>query len=162
MVEVITESDMDFVADNVFHIEKSSLHSRMSGIRTVEFIRRMEEGLLFVEARTTFANPYNPAADNYVKFQTEIDEIRDKFIHSLNMYASVVLGINSESLPESFSPPDRVSLVFVLVIKTHKLEWCKPISAGILEALPSYIKKIWKPIVQVINHEKAIQQHLAD
>ena len=59
---------------------------------TVEFVRVTENRLLFVEAKTSFANTNNPAEGNFVKFQSEIDQIYEKLMHSLNMYSSVKVG----------------------------------------------------------------------
>jgi hypothetical protein len=162
MSNVITESGIDFIAENSFHIEKSPLYAGMAdGVRSVEFIRAVGDKLLFVEAKTTFANPHSPAKDNFVKFQTEVGEICEKFVHSLNMYSSVMAGANNEAFPESYNPPDKVSLVFVLVIKNHAREWCKPVYSKLVETLPSSIKSIWKPQVVVINQDIVIKTQLA-
>ena len=160
MCSVITESGMDFIGDNVFHIEKTPLYASLMGVRSVEFIRCMDDKLIFVEAKTTFTNPDNPVESNYTKFLVEIDEICEKFIHSINVYSSIVVGANDEPMLECFYPPANVFIRFVLVIRTHKKEWCKPVYAKIMETLPSHFKQIWKPEVQVINHETAFQQRL--
>ena len=161
MGDVITQSGMKFAANNAFHIEESLLYkSAGDGVRTVEFIRVMENRLLFVEAKTTFANPNNPAEGNYSRFQSEIDQICEKLIHSLNMYSSVKVGATDKPFPEKFVPPEKVSIVFVLVIKNHENEWCKPVYAKLVEQLPLYLKKIWKPNVVVMNHETATKWNL--
>jgi len=49
----------------------------------------------------------------------------------------------------------------MLVIKSHNFEWSKPIKAKLEDELPSYLKKIWRPEVIVINHDVAIRQNLA-
>ena len=162
MVNVITESGMDFIADNSFRIEKSPLYTDLGdGIRSVEFIRAKDDNVIFVEAKTTFPNPNNPSAENYVKFQSEINEICEKFIHSLNLFSSVKVGVRDAQLPPDFSPPDKVTLVFVLVVKTHELGWCRNIEAALIKVLPSYLHRIWKPTVRVINHKAAIKFNLA-
>ena len=161
MSDTITESGMCFFADNAFYIEKSPLYTRLNGgIKSVEFVRVLDKKLMFVEAKTAFANPHNPDKDNYAKFRSSVDEICEKFIHTLNMYASVEVGVSKESYPDSFIPPTKVSLVFVLVVKNHEHEWCTPICEKLIEALPTYLKKIWRPDVRVINHETAKQWNL--
>jgi hypothetical protein len=156
MSDVITESGMDFAADNTFHIEKSPLYTQIgSGVRSVEFVRAKDDKLLFVEAKSSFANPNNLDASNYAKFQSAVEEICEKFLHSLNMYASVEMGTAKVSFPDSFQPPTTAKLTFVLVIKDHEHEWCTPISESLVEALPIYLKKIWRPAVYVINYETA-------
>jgi len=116
--------------------------------------------LLFVEAKTSFANPNNPANGNFSRFQSEIGQICEKLIHSLNMYSSVKVGVAEIPFPESFISPEKVSIVFVLVIKNHKNERCRHVYAKLVEMLPLYLKKIWKPEVHVINHETAAKWHL--
>jgi hypothetical protein len=151
-------SNMRFISDNSFHIEESPLYMSLKakGIRSIEFVRNIGSELLFVEAKTSFVNPNNPDVDNYAKFLNEIEEICEKFVHSLNIYSSIMVGISEKALPEDFNPPLSTSLVFVLVIRNHQLEWCKPVYAKIIATLPRHIKDIWKPEVRVINHEKAI------
>jgi hypothetical protein len=161
MSDAITESGMSFIADTAFHIEKSPLYTRLrGGVRSVEFVRVVNEKLVFAEAKTSFANPNNPNISNYVKFQSAIDEICEKFVHTLNMYSSVEVGVAEDAFPDSFIPPDKVSLVFVLVVRDHENEWCAPIHEKLLKALPTYLKKIWRPDVYVINHETAKKWHL--
>jgi len=162
MADSIIESDMKFISENAFHIEKSGLYTNLGGgIRSVEFIRTKDEKLLFVEAKTTFPNPDNPSVENYEKFQAEINDICDKFVHSLNIYSSIKVGINEEPFADGFVSTEKVYLVFILVIKNHKPEWCKKIKPKFIAALPTYLKKIWKPEVYVINHENAIKRNLA-
>jgi hypothetical protein len=161
MADTIKESGMDFVTDNTFHIEKSPQYALINdNIKSVEFVRVKDNKLLFVEAKTTFANPQNPVSGNRQKFENEIAEICEKFIHSLNLYSSIDVGITADKFPTGYTPADKVVLVFVLVVKNHKLEWCAPIKTGLLEKLPLYIKKIWKPAVVVMNSEKAVEEHI--
>ena len=161
MVDAIIESGMSFVTDNVFYIEKSPLYKDLGeSIRSVEFIRVKNENLLLVEAKTTFPNPDNPSEDNLMKFRTEIEDICDKFIHSLNLLSSVEIGLAGDVYDEAFSLPDKVTLVFILVIKNHQLEWCRKVKKAFIEALPDYLKRIWKPIVYVINHATAINRDI--
>ena len=163
MVRVIPDqSGMDFIADNTFHIEESSLYKNIGdGVRTVELIRVKDDTLLlFVEAKSTFANPNNPCRENEAKFQKEIEEVCEKFIHSLNLLSSIEIGITEDALPDDFILPDNVSLVFMLVVKEHDFKWCKPIKGEIEATLPHYLKKIWKPSVYVINQEIATEQNI--
>jgi len=140
MIKIIpNQSGMDFIADNTFHIEASALYKNIGdGIRTVEFIRIKENRALFIEAKTAFPNPDNPSEKNKARFHNEITEICEKFIHSLNLLSSIKLGVAEEERFGEFSIPQKVSLVFMLVIKNHKLEWCKPIKSKIEAELPSY------------------------
>ena len=115
---------------------------------------------MFIEAKTTFPNPNNPSAENLAKFQTGIDDICNKFIHSLNIFASVKVGVAENAFGDDFIMLEKVSLVFILVIKNHELQWCKKIKDKLIATLPSYLKKIWRPTVYVINHETASKRGL--
>ena len=161
MVEVITESGMDFIADNAFPIEKSALYKKTGeGVKSVEFVRAIDDRLVFVEARSSFANPNNPSAENLAKYQKEVDDICNKFIHSLSLFSSVKVGVAEDALPDDFVLPPSVSLSFILVIKHHEQKWCNRIKTALLDVMPTYIKAIWKPTIFVINHETAIKYNL--
>jgi len=159
MHKIIHESEMDFIADNSFHIEASDVYKNIGeGVRTVEFIRIKNDVLHFVEAKPSFPNPNNPNKDNETKFQSAIDKICEKFIHSLNLFLSVEIGIAEEHYPDDFFRPTKPSLVFLLVIKNHMDEWCRPVKQKLDAELPHYIKKIWNPRVYVINERIASEQ----
>lgn len=161
MANIITESGMDFIADNSFHIEKSGIYTKLGqGIRSIEFVRVKDEKLLFIEAKTTFPNPNNPSMENLNKFQSEINEICDKFIHSLNLFSSVTVGVAENAFPISFVLPEKTSMKFILVIKNHESKWCRIIKTAITCALPLYLKEIWKPEVFVVNQTVATEQGL--
>ena len=90
MATPFNESGMDFVSDKAFHIEKSQIYTNIgASVKSIEFIRLDGDKLMFIEAKTTFPNPNNPDADNVTRFQSEIEDMRDKFIHSLNLFSSM-------------------------------------------------------------------------
>jgi len=153
------QSGMDFIANNSFHIEEADVYKNIGeGIRSVEFIRAKNDMLLFVEAKTSFPNPNNPDTDNKARFQKEIDEIREKFIHSLNLFSSIELGVSEADYSSDFLKPKKVSIVFLLVIKNHEFKWCSPIKKKLDAELPHYLKTIWKPTIYVVNQQKAREQ----
>lgn len=159
MAEIITESGMNFIADNVFHIEKSDIYTKLKdSIKTVEFIRAKDDKLLFVEAKSSFPNPGNPASS--ANFQSAIDDICDKFIHSLNLYASIAIGVTGQ-LPPDFKPAIKVSIEFILIFNNFEQRWCIPIEKALTNQLrkSECIAKIWKPTVFVINREMATKQN---
>ena len=162
MTDSIYESGINFIANNTFYIEKSELYKNIGNdVRTVEFIRIKDNKLMFVEAKTTFPNPNNPENDNPNIYRAEICAITDKFIHSLHLLSSLCVGVTKDTLFEKNIFPDNVSLVFILVIKNHMLDWCKPIEYLLKASLPLYLTNIWKPNVIVINHDAAIKYGLA-
>jgi hypothetical protein len=159
MDEFIIESDMRFIADNAFHIEKSQVYRNIGkGIRSVEFIRVLDNDLLFVEAKTTFPNPNNDKNS----YQSAIDEICEKFIHSLNLVSSLYVRVAIDPLFAKITLQDKTSLIFVLIIANHQLCWCRFVKRSIETALPFYLRKIWKPTIYVINKEIAIHHKLAE
>jgi hypothetical protein len=161
MPSIIQESGMDFIADNSFNIEQYIHDMRIEGIKSVEFIRIKNNDLLFIEAKQTFPNPDNPSSDNKRKFISAISNIKRKFIHSVNAYSSLKIGVSQVRFPDDFVQNTECVLVFVIVIKTHELKWCKPIKTKFMDGLPQYFKTIWKPKVYVINEAKAITMQFA-
>lgn len=162
MAKIITESRMNFIADNAFHIEKSDIYTKLrdNSIKTVEFIRAKDDKLLFMEAKLSFPNPNNP--ESITKFQSEIDDICDKFIHSLNLYTSIVIGVNEQHIP-NFKPANKVSLKFILIIgNSFEQKWCTPIKNALTNQLrnSNCIAKIWKPEVFALSSEMAVGQNL--
>jgi len=161
MSDDINESGMDFIADNAFWIEKSTLYKNLGeGIKSVEFIRVKEDNLLFVEAKSSFPDPNNPVTGNLAEFNSQIVDICEKFLHSLNILSSVIVRVAKSTLPEDFILPERTSLVLILVLKNHDFKGCRRVKAKIVSSLPLYLKEIWKPAVFVINHQTAINRNL--
>jgi hypothetical protein len=160
MTDTIVESGMPFICDNTFYIEKSAAYTDLgSGIKSVEFVRRKNETLFFVEAKTTFPNP---SADEK-NFSAESSDVADKFVHSLNLYASIALGLRSGdiSATDNLSHKDT-TVMFVLVIREHEANWCKSVKKKLAMLLKdrTYFRKIWRPKVDVINHASAIKYGL--
>jgi hypothetical protein len=161
MADFIFESGIQFVADNTFRIEASTAYKGLGGgIKTVEFVRRKDNALMFVEAKKTFPNP----AYNGEQFETQSTEIADKFIHSLNLYAAIALGVQSDEISVTNNATDKnTTIVFVLVIRNHKIEWCKQVRKKLLMIINecAYFRKIWHPELFVINYDMAIKYGLA-
>jgi hypothetical protein len=163
MSDTIQESGMSFIEDNAFHIKACDTYKalKQEGVKAVEFVRALnDEKLAFVEAKRSFANPDNPIPGNLAKFESEAGEICKKFIHSLNLFASVKIGVYKETLPEISRSEKTISLLFVLVVKDHNRKGCKMIETKIKKSLPPYLKAIWKPEVYVVNHQRAITLNL--
>ena len=120
------DSDMFFIKDNTFRIEKSPVHEsvKSNGIKVVEFIRVKENELIFVEAKTSLHNPEKGEKSGEY-FRQEVEEIRDKFIHSLNLFSSIKVGIRDAAFADDFVLPTKGSLVFVLVVKEHENKDCR-------------------------------------
>ncbi|MDR2706703.1 MAG: hypothetical protein LBC02_13060 [Planctomycetaceae bacterium] len=170
MNKTISESGMSFVSDNVFHIEKSPQYAELGNrVKTVEFVRTKGEKLLFVEAKSSFPKPYNMAS-NQAKgnktgeelFHKEVVDICDKFIHSLNLYSAINVGVTKDGFPSDYKPADKVTLMFILVINGFKMSWCVEIEKALNQRIRESIcmSKIWKPEVIVINNETAAKNNI--
>jgi hypothetical protein len=162
MADVITESGMDFITTNTYHIEQSPLYQDIKafGIDSVEFVRVKDGELLFVEAKTSFPDPNSTRSGNDERFREAIFAICRKFEHSLNLYSYVVSGVAYDELPSSFVPAKRMPLVFVLVISGHLKDWCVPVQKAITNAFPQYLKKICNPEMRVMNSQTATELQL--
>lgn len=156
----ITESNMvfgDFDDDKIFEIEKSKLHKNVgNGVKVVEFILiKDENNLTFIEAKSSSPSPISGNEENFDKY---INDICDKFMHSLNLYQSAIFKRNNghEEISENFRLLNNASIKFkfILVITYHKKEWIPPILDALKRKLIPY-NKIWKSEVIVINGEDA-------
>ncbi len=164
MVE-INESNMifgDFEEDKIFKIEKSKLHNKIgNGIKVVEFILlKNENELNFIEAKSSSPRP---TKHNNIRFNEFIEEISDKFIHSFNLFYSVILRRNKDyrEISSNFFELDnsQIKFRFILVIKGHEIEWLLPISDALKKKL-SYQNTIWKSEVIVMNDKIANKYNL--
>ena len=172
MRNVIVESGMSFVADNVFHIEESPLYKRLGKkVKSVEFVRSKGNKLLFVEAKSSFPNPNsltpNPNKGNKIGselFRDEIFDLCEKFIHSLNLYSSVEVGVTDDKFPPEYMPSEKVSLAFIFVIniKIFDKSSCLVIERALLNIIreSTCMLRIWKPEVYVLTHEMATKWEL--
>jgi hypothetical protein len=144
-------SGMDFNTDCAFPIEESQAYKNVCGVKSVEFVRIKDAKILLVEAKTSIANPDN----SDVPFTEEVEKICDKYIHSLNLLSAIRMRVFEDMLPHIFYVTSKVSIKFILVIRDHKLDWCRPVKMKIEQTLPQYLKNIWKPDVFVINQDTA-------
>lgn len=166
MSVIINESGMSFgpfQETDVFYIEKSKVYSSLEeGIKTVEFILyRSDMEIIFIEAKSS-----SPRPNNQENFDDFIEEISSKFIHSMDIYFSVLLkrlADDDGELPMIFKTADysNVKLKLILVIKGHKTEWLPPINNSLKLKLKRQIK-IWRVEPVVMNHESAAAHGLLE
>lgn len=162
-MERIVESHMifEFEENQVFRIEQSDLQKHIGdGIKTVEFILHRRDNLLeFIEAKSSSPRP---SKENNERFETFINDIADKFIHSFNLYYSAMLErYPSEEINESFYKikHQEVNYRFILIIKGHKMEWLLPLQEALHRKL-QYHSTIWKSQVILMNEEVAKEKRL--
>ena len=160
----IDESGMSFGpfhASNVFWVEKSELYQKVRNreVKTVEFILAEDNKLQFLEAKSSSPRP---VADNKIKFDDFIDEIALKFLHSINLHYSGILGRHEEinDIPDKIKLMDnsQVSIKCILVIKGHEMAWLPPIQVALNRKMIS-ISSIWNFEIAVINDSMAEKQY---
>lgn len=160
----ITESGMTFGPYSepcVYHLECSSLYKSVKNVKTVEFILQDKaKSLSFVEAKSSSPKP-EPA--NNTNFDEFIEEIRNKFLHSLNLYYAAILRRHEKTadIPTDFQNLNNedICIKLVLVIKDHQFAWLAPIHEALCRALIPY-ESIWHFDIAVINDEMALKYGL--
>ena len=155
MTDFIIESNMKFLADHVFHIEESAAYKNIGDcVKTVDLIRRKKEKIVFIEAKTSYPNP----SLSDVRFDEESSNIVDKFVHSLNLLASISLGLRSDDITSLENLTNNNSqIVFLLVIRDHQKKWCPKVRDKLQLSINQNLclQKIWRAKVFVINSEQA-------
>ena len=156
---VIHESDLlfgEYKKEHVFHIEQSTTYKSLgTNIRVIEFVLRHKNNvILMIEAKSS-----SPKPGNLDDFEDFIEEIREKFVHSVDLFFSVIIGrINDREndMPDYFKSVDysNVRIKMLLVINGHKINWLPPVSNALHQKLKRQIKN-WQLELAVINHEQA-------
>lgn len=98
-----------------------------------------------------------------VHFREYINDIREKFENSLDLYVNMAL---KGEVPDLFKNIDyrNLEIIFILVIKEQKKEWLGNVKDAMEMAVRSVIRtnKIWKCKVIVINKEIAKKRKLIE
>jgi len=112
--------------------------------------------LSFIEAKSS-----SPKTDNEERFNEFIKEISDKFLHSFELWLSIVTKRRNEDISENLRKIDMqiIKFKFILVINGHKEEWLVPIMYALKKVLKSY-RKIWGTEVIVLNENGAKRWNL--
>ncbi len=98
-----------------------------------------------------------------VHFREYINDIREKFENSLDLYVNMAL---KGEVPDLFKNIDyrNLEIIFILVIKEQKKEWLGNVKDAMEMAVRSVMRtnKIWKCKVIVINEEIAKKRKLIE
>jgi hypothetical protein len=151
----------DYAKNDFFNIEKSQLYRSLGkGIKTVEFIlRKNDNTVFFVEAKSS-----GPQPEKNEDFNTYIQEISDKIIHSNDLFFSVLLKRKQDEhseFPSSFRKInyETAKITAILIINNFNSQWLSPIREA-LERNLKHLIKTWRFEIIVLNHEKAIANKL--
>lgn len=164
MGKIILESGREFgefIEDNLFYIEHSNmLNSLGKGIKTVEFITRLDDNIImFLEAKTGCPNPSNKLKDSesknkYIEFY---DDIAEKFQDSLQIFTAGILERYEKSDEiganlKKVKPLRNKEIYFVLVITADEIleDWLNGPKLELEERLRK-IMKIWNVKISVLN-----------
>jgi len=164
------ESGMYFIMEpreEICKIETTYLYGRVKnvGTKTVDYIRirnlnQSNLTLAWIEAKTTFAKPKSSG------FDAAIDDVVKKFVHSLELFASVMMNkiLDDKSELEKFRHIyETASFQMILVVKTHKYEWLSRVQDALQSKLTRHCK-IWNiepnKDILVFNEEGAAQHQL--
>lgn len=167
---VINESDMcfgEYSEENVFYIEKSTQYEnklKPNGVKSCEFILKRANTLYFIEAKTSCPNQIT--ADSLEEKKTKYDEyikgIKEKMLHSLALYANILLKRHDTAgVPNNLLETDLSAkqIKLVLVVKNAEKVWLAPLKEKLDKELKQEAK-IWKfTDFYVINEESARNKH---
>jgi hypothetical protein len=166
----IKESEMDFgefEINDLFQIETSRIYEELgSGVKTVEFILKHNNNILFVEAKKSCPNAANKdeSEEKKVKFEEFYSDVPEKFADSLQVFLACLTERYSDmsevgiSLVKQKTLKD-MKLRFVLVITSAEVEWLAGPKAILEERLIKY-RRIWDAQVVVLNQELAREYKL--
>lgn len=163
-MEAFVESGMTFGPFRdweVFLIEKSKLLQRCNSAKTVEFIYRKSNTMLyFVEAKSSSAVLRPGNEENYEEF---LSEIVCKFEDSFGLLVAALAGRRDDHGQISDAIKDmeyeKVNFKFFLIIKGHEKTWLSPLQLELEKRLKHFLS-IWNSKVIVLNDEFALEQGL--
>lgn len=152
-----------FNDEDIFRIEEDEIVKSSEGIKACECIVLLSENVALIEAKSSA-----PRIDNEEKFQTFINDIRQKFSDSLQLFNDIKNRVYGEDafkrLPinlQSTQVPQEAYKIY-LIIHGHKLEWLLGLIDALRVALKEEVRK-WNlrdSNIKVYNEESALDNHL--
>ena len=152
-----------FEDDLVFRIELDPLVNELSGIKVCECVVLISENIALIEAKSS-----SPRPDNKEDFDSWIEDIKEKFVDSLNLFNDIKDKKHGEEaflripalLRNVQIDPNRY--VIYLIVHGNELEWMPGIQDALREALREAVEK-WNLLdsnIKAINHDTALEKKL--
>lgn len=147
-----------FPKEDIYRIEKSALLSKVH-LKATECVVSKNGKLVFVEAKCSTPRPQSEE-----QFEQFMNDIADKFVHSILFYNAVMLRHQEELLPANIRNVDlhTAQYSFVLIVHGHKIEWLPPLMDE-LKSKMSDMLRLWNisdTTVKVINDQMALDGKL--
>lgn len=152
-----------FADDDVFRIEEDELVRGHSSRKACECVVLISPQIAFIEAKASTPNPN--ARERFDEF---IDDIKQKFTDSLNLFEGIKKGQLGEDalmrLPVNLrntEVPTKEYLIY-LIVHGHRLDWLPGLQDALREALRDVVKE-WNlrdSNVKALNEEVAKELHL--
>lgn len=152
-----------FDDDNIFRIEEDELIRSVEGRKACECVVLISENVALIEAKASA-----PRISNTKKIDEFLDEIRQKFKDSLQLFTEMktkTLGEESfQRLPVNLrhAPDEKANYKIYLIVHGHELEWL----LGLLDALKDTLRDVVKKWnmrdsnVKVFNEQTALENNL--
>lgn len=164
-----TESGMEFELqeDKSCNLERSVLYQSLNryAVSSVEcaavYKFRGEEHIVFLEAKKTAPNPRQPK--NMESLHEYMGDLRKKYEHSIQICYAALHGLARDELllgnklAQALKCPQKI--VFLLIVKNLKDEWCKDIQEVLWKEL-QHLRHIWQAEVRVVNEMLARKYRL--
>lgn len=152
-----------FADDAVFLIEKDELVTNREGMKACECVVRISEKAALIEAKSS-----SPSPNSEERYQAFFDDIREKFITSLNMFCQMRKGEYGEDalnrLPAGLRsyPIDSENYAIYLIIHGNEDYWMPGLQITLQETLRDVIDQwnISDTNVKALNQEMAQTLHL--
>lgn len=123
-----------FADDDVFRIEKDELVCGCSGLKACECVVLISPRIAFIEAKSSTPNP-----NSGERFNEFIDDIKQKFTDSLNLFEGIKTGhLGEEALMRLLLNLRNAEIhtndyLIYLIVHGHRLDWL----SGLQDALRS-------------------------
>ena len=156
----VLESGMRFIYDeyHTFMIEKYVQEKKFQCVKTVEFIKKQKNLLIFVEAKTSAPKPGSKEYENFVC------DIVTKAEDSLLVFLRLFFEQDRAVLKNAFLDGKMrdTQFCFILVVRDHKCAWLDPLTNHLRKTM-RHIFNAWRwgnvPLL-ILNKKMAVEKGL--